>query len=255
LLIKNDQGIENFKGIAKYKYDSLNAKTTNANENFSDLLHDCLKQAGIPAVEGAALPPLQKDQIALLIKSIQIQMNRQLFNAVFNNGEEKNISVSRMLPKLVGDTNISSLNASKNRQITPKNDTNNSRNSIDKIIEKTAGKYNVDPDLIRSVIKAESDFTPEVTSPKGAMGLMQLMPETAKELGVKNVYDPEENITGGTKYLKLLLDRYDGKVDLALAAYNWGMGNLERDHSRLPRETANYIARVNSHYKNLKETT
>ena len=81
---------------------------------------------------------------------------------------------------------------------------------------------------------------------------MQLMPETAKDLGVKNAYDAEQNVMGGTSYLKSLLERYDGKVDLALAAYNWGMGNLERSPDHLPSETINYVARINNYLKNMK---
>ena len=84
---------------------------------------------------------------------------------------------------------------------------------------------------------------------------MQLMPGTARDMGVNNAYDPEENIMGGTRYLKTLLNRYDGKVDVALAAYNWGMGNLEKNPRRLPQETSNYIARVNNHYKNFRTST
>jgi soluble lytic murein transglycosylase-like protein len=116
---------------------------------------------------------------------------------------------------------------------------------VDEIIEHASKTYRVDPDLIRSVIRAESDFDTNATSPKGAMGLMQLMPETAKDLGVKNCYNPVENIMAGTRYLKKLLDRYDGNVELTLAAYNWGMGNVEKHPERLPMETRTYIARVN----------
>ena len=116
---------------------------------------------------------------------------------------------------------------------------------IDDVIKQASEKYDVVTDLIRSVIQAESDFNPDCTSPKGAMGLMQLMPETAKELEVTRPYDIQENIMGGTRYLKMLLDRYAGNKDLALAAYNWGMGNLERDPENLPEETRQYIARVN----------
>jgi soluble lytic murein transglycosylase-like protein len=124
--------------------------------------------------------------------------------------------------------------------------------SIDRIIDHVSGRYDVEPSLIRAVIRAESDFDSNCTSSKGAMGLMQLMPETAQELGVKNPYNPVENIMGGTRYLKSLLDRYDGNIPLALAAYNWGMGNVERHPNRLPQETRAYIARVNEYYRNAK---
>jgi len=115
---------------------------------------------------------------------------------------------------------------------------------IDEIIKHASTIYGVDPELITSVIKAESDFDAGATSSKGAMGLMQLMPGTARELGVKNCYNPVENIMAGTRYLKSLLNRYDGNIELTLAAYNWGMGNVEKHPDRLPQETRTYIARV-----------
>lgn len=115
---------------------------------------------------------------------------------------------------------------------------------IDEIIKHASNIYGVDPELITSVIKAESDFDAGATSSKGAMGLMQLMPATARELGVKNCYNPVENIMAGTRYLKNLLNRYDGNIELTLAAYNWGMGNVEKHPDRLPQETRTYIARV-----------
>ena len=102
------------------------------------------------------------------------------------------------------------------------------------------------------MIKAESNFQVSSTSPKGARGLMQLMPETAREMGVTDSYNPVENIMGGTRYLKGLLDRYQGNVPRALAAYNWGMGNVEKYPDRLPRETREYIARVTEEYQSAK---
>jgi len=83
---------------------------------------------------------------------------------------------------------------------------------------------------------------------------MQLMPKTAAELGVTNPFDPAQNIMGGTSYLRTLLDRYRGDVRLALAAYNWGMGNLEKRPEAMPRETRDYIARVESQYRILSKT-
>ncbi len=104
----------------------------------------------------------------------------------------------------------------------------------------------------KAVIKAESNYDPASTSNKGAMGLMQLMPDTAREIGVENPYDPLDNIMGGTRYLKGLLDRYNGDILSALAAYNWGMGNLERHPSRMPRETRTYVTRVGEYYSGAK---
>jgi|WetSurMetagenome_2_1015567.scaffolds.fasta_scaffold02740_12 hypothetical protein len=112
------------------------------------------------------------------------------------------------------------------------------------VIQEASKTYGVDPELIRAVIRAESNFKNESTSPKGAMGLMQIMPETAKDLGIRDGYDPRENIMGGTRYLKGLLERYRGDVPTALAAYNWGMGNVERRPEKLPRETQVYINRI-----------
>ena len=112
------------------------------------------------------------------------------------------------------------------------------------IIQQASQTYGVDPALIRAVIRAESNFKTESTSPKGAMGLMQIMPGTAKDLGIRDAYDPQQNIMGGTRYLKSLLDRYGGDVPTALAAYNWGMGNVERRPEKLPRETRVYVSRI-----------
>jgi len=117
---------------------------------------------------------------------------------------------------------------------------------FDDAIDQHATTHGVDPELVRAVIQVESAFNPHAVSPKGAMGLMQLMPATARELGVSNPFDPSENIGGGVRYLKRLLARYDDKVELALAAYNAGAGAVDRYGQQVPpyRETRDYVRRI-----------
>ena len=116
--------------------------------------------------------------------------------------------------------------------------------SVEESIRAAGAKYGLDPDFIRSIIAAESAGDPKAVSPKGAVGLMQLMPGTAKTLGVANVFDPSSNVDGGTAYIRQLLDRY-GDVALALAAYNAGPQKVD-SHGGLPpyRETIAYVTRV-----------
>jgi hypothetical protein len=121
------------------------------------------------------------------------------------------------------------------------------------IIKEAGQRHGVDPALIKAVIQIESDRNPMAVSRAGAQGLMQIMPATAAELGVKNPFDPGQNIMGGTLYLRRLLDRYHGNVNLTLAAYNWGMGNLEKRPEAMPQETKNYIAKVQNQYRSDRE--
>jgi soluble lytic murein transglycosylase-like protein len=114
------------------------------------------------------------------------------------------------------------------------------------LIEEQATLNTVSVDLVQALIQAESAFNPRARSPKGAMGLMQLMPATAAEFGVADAYDPAENVRAGVKYLKQLLDSYDGRVELALAAYNAGPGAVKKYGGTVPpyRETRNYVAQI-----------
>jgi soluble lytic murein transglycosylase-like protein len=113
------------------------------------------------------------------------------------------------------------------------------------IIQEAATAYDMDPNLIRAVMQAESAFHPYALSQAGAEGLMQLMPELSDEMGVGDAFDPRENIMGGVKYLKRLLDYHDGNLDLALASYNAGPGNVERYGGVPPfRETKNYVKTI-----------
>jgi hypothetical protein len=120
---------------------------------------------------------------------------------------------------------------------------------IDSAIEAAAARHNVDPNLVRAVVKVESNFNPNAVSRKGAMGLMQLMPSTARQLKVRNPFDPEQNVDAGVRHLKQLLESYDGDIKLTLAAYNAGAGAVARS-SGVPRyaETQNYVRRITNLY-------
>ena len=126
---------------------------------------------------------------------------------------------------------------------------------IDAAIEQAATRHNVDPSLVRSVVKVESDFNPNAVSRKGAMGLMQLMPSTARSLNVSNPFDPVQNVDAGVRHLRTLLDNYRGNVQLTLAAYNAGAGAVSRS-AGVPRfkETQNYVRRITNLYNGGSET-
>lgn len=124
--------------------------------------------------------------------------------------------------------------------------------AYDELIRHTADKYGVPPELVWAIVKAESDFDPYVVSKAGAVGLMQLMPETARLMGVKDRYDPAQNIEGGVKFLSHLLERFEGRTYLAIAAYNAGETAVRRYKDTIPpfKETRRFVKKVNR-FKNV----
>lgn len=122
---------------------------------------------------------------------------------------------------------------------------------IDRLIKENGARHNVDPYLIFCVMEQESHFHPRVVSPKGARGLMQLMPGTGAHFGVRNAFDPAQNIMGGTRYLKKLLEQFNGRVDLVLAGYNAGEGAVLKYGRNVPpyKETRNYVKKISARYK------
>lgn len=131
-----------------------------------------------------------------------------------------------------------------------KNDS--SPQTINAFIQTAATEHGVDPLLIKAIIKAESNFDPTAVSPKGAQGLMQLMPATARWLQVADPFDPQDNISGGAKYLRSLLDSYEWDVELSLAAYNAGPGKVKRCLPNIV-ETRVYVSKVLEEYQSFKK--
>lgn len=223
---------------------------------FSRILKELAASPSVPtqASSGEEVP-LDKEKLLQLVQWIHIRMNERLLQSAGDGGMD--VSYRWKFDGFPGNPAMwenTSLKETGNPGAAGRSPGEISPSSVryEEIIRKAAAANDVDPDLIRGVIQVESGFNASARSPKGAMGLMQLMPGTARELGVSDPYDPEANVMGGTRYLKKLLNRYDGNVSLALAAYNWGMGNLESRRDRMPEETRNYISRITRLYDGQK---
>lgn len=179
-----------------------------------------------------------------------------LMNAALSIANKNNSSISSEMVSNPQSTTISNkVNVKSNTGVSSK-----ISNNIDNAIKYVSDKYGVEEEFIKAVIKQESAFNPNAVSRSGAQGLMQLMPSTAKSLGVENPFNVLDNIDGGTRYLKRLMEAFDGNKELALSAYNGGIGRMNRlgvdtvqEISKMPRETENYVSKVMKNYQNYKK--
>lgn len=191
----------------------------------------------------------------LLINLLEaIASKNQVYNIQNVNMTE---NVSKCEHSLNSSKELDTVNSIHNRhklKVCSKNEDINTK--IENAISIASKKYGVDEKLIKSIIKVESDFNPKTESPAGAKGLMQLMPENCRDLGVTNPFDIEQNIDGGTRHIKEYLDRYHGDVEMALMAYNGGPTRMMRrgvkcleDIYLMPKETQKYVPKVMKYYK------
>lgn len=183
---------------------------------------------------------------AMLISSLSASLASNLLGGTTNTSNNVASTPSNMYQQYV---NTYQTNAAKTDTIAPTT-SSSPKTKYDDIIKKASETYGIPEKMIKAVIKQESNFNPTVKSYAGAAGLMQLMPATAAYVGVSDVYDPEQNIMGGTKYLKQMLDQFGGDYKMMLAAYNAGPGNVSKYNGIPPfNETQNYVKKVMSTYQ------
>lgn len=183
---------------------------------------------------------------AMLISSLSASLASNLLGGTSGVSNNVGTNPANMYQQYV---NTYQTNAAKTDTIAPTS-SNSPKTKYDAIIKKASETYGIPEKMIKAVIKQESDFNPTIKSYAGAAGLMQLMPATAAHVGVTDVYNPEQNIMGGTKYLRMMLDKFGGDYKMMLAAYNAGPGNVMKYKGIPPfNETQNYVKKVMNSYQ------
>ena len=256
--IKNYTGNNALRRLNGTRRNLVNRISSNAGNRFqnilagfqthqSDNIRSGFKTRGLTITDYRARPVISKSRCRPPLKPASAELKNTVTNrfsehrapSVINKEPSKNHSLSGQDLKNAEFVEIPEKTANQQQAILT------NRQIIAQNVQKAATKYNLPPELIKGVIRAESNFKVKAISSAGAQGLMQLMPATAKELGVNNPFDIEQNIDGGAKYLRKMLDRFGGNVRTALAAYNAGPGTVIKYNGRVPYpETRQYVRRV-----------
>ena len=255
------QGLNNINTILQLK--NLNKTSSTNTSSISDLssLSGCKCNSGLESILGlSSINGLTSTSDSSSTSSAFNIMFTSLLNAISQkNKTVKNESEKVSLEGIFNTYNNSILNAG---NISNKNyvaaDVSNLTvdERIENAVQLYSNKYGVDSNLVKAIIKTESNFDPNVVSSAGAKGLMQLMPENCRDLGVEDPFNIEQNIEGGVKHIKEYIDRYDGDIEMALMAYNGGPTRMMNrgvtsidDIYKMPKETPNYVPKVMSYYR------
>ena len=255
------QGLNNINTILQLK--NLNKTSSTNTSSISDLssLSGCKCNSGLESILGlSSINGLTSTSDSSSTSSAFNIMFTSLLNAISQkNKTVKNESEKVSLEGIFNTYNNSILNAG---NISNKNyvaaDVSNLTvdERIENAVQVYSNKYGVDSNLVKAIIKTESNFDPNVVSSAGAKGLMQLMPENCRDLGVEDPFNIEQNIEGGVKHIKEYIDRYDGDIEMALMAYNGGPTRMMNrgvtsidDIYKMPKETQNYVPKVMSYYR------
>jgi soluble lytic murein transglycosylase-like protein len=252
--IKNYTGNTTFKRLNGFRRKFANRISYQAGKGFQNILaafqtrnsNNVYKTKGLTIADYRARPVFSKSRVRLHPAPAAMELKNTATNRFSGHRappaiETNPVKSSSLYGQYFKEFDI----VEKSDKIANQSVSLTERQSIAKNVQKAALKYNLPPELINAVIRAESNFQVRAVSSAGARGLMQLMPATAKELGVENSFDIEQNIDGGAKYLRKMLDRFGGNVRKALAAYNAGPGTVIKYNGRVPYpETRQYVKRV-----------